>query len=195
MDIPRDDNPIHSTLIRILAQMDSLSARVEQQQTSLDLLNSLQTVRARGIAVDDVPAIHEDEPTDESSESDGEGEASESAAQHGIRAVELWKTDQPPNKDPFKPSFKLDNAADYSVWQFSMKKFLEKDGLLPFALGTARKPSVRDPSDAEAVRLFQRWSQFNTLCETAILSSVGKSQLSLLTRCSSPAEMWSRLKN
>ena len=195
-----DQNPVQpqdpSTVLQlILAQMQVLTARVESQQTILDGLQHLQAMPTEPATVANLPEDNQDIDPNDPSEEEEDADLPDNAAQHGIRAVELWKTDLPPNKEPFKPSFKLDNANDYSVWQFSMRKFLEKDGLLPFVLGTARRPVVSDPADLESVRLYQRWLLFNTLAETAILSSVGKSQLSFLTRCNTPSEMWNRLKN
>ena len=117
--------------------------------------------------------------------------------QHGIRAENLWKTDYELSKDAFKSTPKLESAKDYTVWRFAILKFLDKEGLSPFALGTAVEPRIprfgRD-EDAEEIRLFQRWHEFNSACETAILSCIGKTQMGLLTRCKNAKEMWSRLE-
>ena len=76
-----------------------------------------------------------------------------------------------------------------------MTKSLEREGLLSFALGTAVEPPYPVSGDAEEIRLFYRWKEFNNACETAILASLGKSQLGFVTTCRSAAEMWSRLQN
>ena len=75
-----------------------------------------------------------------------------------------------------------------------MGKLLDKEGLLSFAMGTAVKPYLPENPSAEEVRLFYRWQEFNNACETAILSSVGKSQLGLLVSCRTAQEMWGRLQ-
>ena len=38
------------------------------------------------------------------------------------------------------------------------------------------------------------WHEMNMSAERAIMSCIGKSQISLLTRCKSAAEMWERLQ-
>ena len=64
------------------------------------------------------------------------------AYQHGIRAENLWKTDYELSKDAFKSTPKLESAKDYTVWRFAILKFLDKEGLSPFALGTAVEPEI-----------------------------------------------------
>ena len=76
-----------------------------------------------------------------------------------------------------------------------MIKSLDKEGLLSFVLGTALKPVFPVAGTDEQIRLFYRWMEFNNAAETAILASLGKSQLSLITSCKSAAEMWGRLQN
>ena len=101
------------------------------------------------------------------------------------------KTSAAVSKDPFRPSFKLDGAKDYSVWRFTMTRALNREGLLSFALGTALKPLSPVAGDEEGARLYYRWLEFNNACESAILSSLGKSQLGLLDElqyCSTDVE-------
>ena len=43
--------------------------------------------------------------------------------------------------------------------------------------------------------LFNRWQEFESSAIFAILSSVSKSQIGLLTQCSTASEMWNRLKD
>ena len=99
----------------------------------------------------------------------------ELASQHGIRAMDLWRTDAALSKEAFKPVFKLDGPKDYHPWKFSMIKSLDREGLLSFALGTATQPPYPVSDDPEETRLYFRWKEFNNSCETAILASLGKS--------------------
>ena len=194
----------------VLDQLAILTRLIESQNARLERLEQVNT-GATGFAVNAIPAgvggssrsgnpHPEDNPgTGESTkQSQYAGQTRDNnvlASQHGIRATDLWTTDSALSKDPFKCSFKLEAAKDYMVWKFAMSKLLEKEGLLSFAIGTAVKPSLSENPSTEEVRLHYRWLEFNNACESAILSSVGKSQLGLLVSCRSAREMWQRLKH
>ena len=123
-----------------------------------------------------------------------------SEIQHGIRASDstgtvgggLFK------HEAYKAVFKLEGAKDYHIWSFTMMKFLEGEGLSQFVLGMFKKPELRGvPGSTEfngAMELYKQWSEGNTAAERAIMSCIGKTQISLLTRCQSAAEMWERLR-
>ena len=193
----------------VLAQLAILTQLIESQNARLDNLErgnagaTGQDVNAHPAGVGD-PSRSDNPPLGNNpgiGESTGPPQPAELArgdnaltSQYGIRATDPWKTDSALSKDPFKCSFKLESAKDYMVWKFAMSKLLDKEGLLSFAMGTAVKPYLPENPSAEEVRLFYRWQEFNNACESAILSSVGKSQLGLLVSCRTAQEMWGRLQ-
>ena len=118
--------------------------------------------------------------------------------QHGIRAQGLWKNRKfELYKEPMKYSFRLESSKDYTVWSTTILRLLEREGLTPFVLGKVEEPpfSDGDPEEDENAWLYHRFHEFEGAAMAAILNSVGKGQLSLLTRCSTSAEMWNKLKN
>ena len=116
--------------------------------------------------------------------------------QHGIRALGLWRDKEfNLNREPVKYAFKLEGSKDYNVWSFSVLKLLETEGLSPFVLGSVPFPKKDDSNEANYFWLVSRWLEFDSAAMSAILNSVSKSQLPLLTQCSSACEMWSRLKD
>ena len=123
-----------------------------------------------------------------------------SEIQHGIRASDSMETVGGGlfRHEAYKAVFKLEGAKDYHIWSFTMMKFLEGEGLSQFVLGTFKKPEMRGVPGStefnEAMELYKKWSEGNTAAERAIMSCIGKTQISLLTRCQSAAEMWERLR-
>ena len=201
----------NSDMATVLAQLAKMTQMMEAQQLKLDALESnvngtnsgdstrtplgVGATRQRGDESqpeDDLAAM--EAGSDGNRPSLGQGTSSRSF-QHGIRAEDLWKTNSALSKDPFKCSFKLEAAKDYIVWKFAMSRLLDKEGILSFALGTAAKPILSNTPSAEEVRLYYRWQEFNNACESAILSSIGKSQLGVLVSCRSASEMWRKLQN
>ena len=210
MDPPPVNTSVADSLLGITEQLAQVTAMLRQQQMTIAGLQhavynqednasgpSIPEGAVQGQGADPAPP-EERAPGGQQSQTAGAttlqaGESS--AAQHGIRASELWKSTTALSKEAFKPAFKLEGAKEYAVWRFSMLKFLQREGLESFALGTALKPPFPVSGDAEESRLYYRWLEFNIACETAILASLGKSQLGLLTRCNSATEMWYRLQS
>ena len=189
-----------TTIDPVLLQLARLTQLIESQNARLDNLernNSGEGVGAPSRS--GIPPPGNDPGIGESTgQPQSAGQTRDYNAltsQHGIRAMDPWKTNSALPKDPFKCSFKLEAAKDYMVWKFAMSKLLDKEGLLSFAMGTAVKPYLSENPSTEEVRLYFRWQEFNNACETAILSSVGKSQLGLLVSCRSAREMWQRLQH
>ena len=117
--------------------------------------------------------------------------------QHGIRASGLWKEKSfTLSREPLKYGFKLEKASEYSIWSFSTLKMMEKEGLSDFLLSEVQEPTLptEESSTSDFGWLLSRHREFHLAAESAILSSVGKSQLALLTRCTSPHQMWTRLR-
>jgi gag-polypeptide of LTR copia-type len=120
---------------------------------------------------------------------------------HGIRAfvpVEETKTilfRQEPNKCVFR----LENGKDYYPWQYSMMKFFVGEGLAAFVTGDSKKPELSGLLDTseykESEKRYLKWAEANMAAERAILACIGKNQITLVARCKSAAEMWTRLKD
>ena len=171
---------------------DTLSLVLQQLTSISERLNTLESSRTNNtsstITVSIPPVIP---PTTHAS--------ARPLLQHGIRAEGLWRDkDFSISREPTKYSFRLESPKDYSIWSFSILRLLENDGLSPFVLGTAKQPSAPSQDSetkSDELWLFNRWLEFDSAAIKAILNSVSKAQLPLLTNCSSAYEMWARLKN
>jgi len=115
--------------------------------------------------------------------------------QHGIRAQGLWRDkNHSLSRKDLMPCFKLEIPSDYTVWSYTTLTFYTNSGLSPFLLGEVPKP-VLIPDDTESEWLLSRWLEFDSTAMSCILSSVGKSQIAMLTQCTSASEMWTKLKD
>ena len=197
MDPPRAPASDPDQLNAILAQLTQINTLLATQHRRLEALEQVRDGENNDLTSSDPSRVGEEGQNAGAlpGGSPAESEGGVPPVQHGIRAVEPWMTDAALSKDPFRPSFKLDGPKDYTVWRFTMIKALDREGLLPFALGTALSPEFPVSGNQEEIRLYYRWKEYNNACETALLSSIGKSQLGLVLNCQTAAEIWSRLEN
>ena len=73
--------------------------------------------------------------------------------QHGIRENQPWMDKKfVLSREPFRSGFKLENARDYTIWSYQIQRNMEREGLLPFILGTLPKPEL-STEESESVWL------------------------------------------
>ena len=61
--------------------------------------------------------------------------------QHGIRANQLWMNKNfVLSRETFRSRFKLDNVRYYTIWSYKIERNMEREGLMPFILGTVPMP-------------------------------------------------------
>ena len=116
----------------ILAQLAEMTEMLLAQQQTINDLQQRQSALPSDAGSGSTPRVGSprqgaidappgNAPGDTASHQSGASELpAGSAAQNGIRALDPWKTSAVLSKDPFRPSFKLDGAKDYSVWHFTI---------------------------------------------------------------------------
>ena len=118
---------------------------------------------------------------------------------HGIRARSIEEKTILYREEPSKAVFKLEKGSDYYPWQYGMMKYFEGEGLTKYVDGTLRRPEMRGVPGTQEFKnseeAYLKWAKRNLTAERAILACVGKSQISMLSRCTDAREMWTRLRD